>query len=212
MAAAIAEASSVGSEHGLATRAECDHHRQQAAISGQFPFGTGQHVLIHPTDVLGQSLPLRLQAPRGVEHPDDERPPLVQLPENLQGQPVDRSFDPFHVLGPVPPQLNPGAQGRRRRQEQRRRQRKRVDLKIGIGLGDASTILGENRGASFARTGSSVASRSDSSNSVESIRSRSGKAVSTTAPSIVRETSRPISTPASVIVARITRSSQDLTL
>ena len=52
-------------------------------------------------DVLAQPLPLGLEASRGVERPDDQRPPLLQPADDLDRDPVDCPLDATDHLGAV---------------------------------------------------------------------------------------------------------------
>ena len=88
-------------EHGLAVLAEGDDHRQQAAVGGQVGLVELLDVGVDGLDVLAQPLPLGLEAARGVERPDDQGRPLLQLAEDLDGDPVDRPLDAADVLGAV---------------------------------------------------------------------------------------------------------------
>ena len=71
-------------------------------------------------DVLAQPLALGLEAPRGVERPDDQGPPLLQPAEDLDGDPVDGPLDAADVLGAVPLDRDGLAEHRRRRHRPRR--------------------------------------------------------------------------------------------
>ena len=52
-------------------------------------------------DVLAQPLPLSLEASRGIERPDDQRPPLLEPPYDLDGDPVNGPLDATDHLGAV---------------------------------------------------------------------------------------------------------------
>ena len=102
MALMISSLSAVGSGViALRSLAEGDDHRQQAVVARQALLVELGEVGVDRVDVLAQAFPLGLEAPRGVERPDDQRPPLLEPPEDLGGDAIDGPLDPADVLGAV---------------------------------------------------------------------------------------------------------------
>ena len=88
-------------EHCLAVVSEADDHRQQSAVGRQAVFVKLVDMGIDRLNVLAESLPLGLEATRGVECPDDQRTSLLKTAEDLDGDAVNRPFNATDEFGAI---------------------------------------------------------------------------------------------------------------
>ena len=102
MASRISDSSAVGlGSRALRSWPKADDHRQEPAVGGEAALVELLDVGVDGLDVLAQPLPLGLEAARGVERPDDQGRSLLQVADDLDGDPVDRPFDAADDLGAV---------------------------------------------------------------------------------------------------------------
>src|SRR5204863_6582001 len=90
-----------GTRHRLAVLAEGDDGGEQAPLLAEVLAVELGDVAVDLLDVLAQAFALGLEAARGVERPDDQGAALLQVAEDLPGDPADRLVDALGVPGAV---------------------------------------------------------------------------------------------------------------
>ena len=87
---------------------------KQSVVGRQMAFIELVDVGVDRLDVLYQPLPLGLEASRGIERPDHQRPPLLEPAYDLGRDPIDGPFDTTDHLGAITPNRNGLPEHRRR--------------------------------------------------------------------------------------------------